>query len=97
MAVTRPGDFGRCLFRNRTRFPIWRRRALLVISTLLEVKPMIPQLIHRLESMLADGESGQTMAEYAVVLAVITIAVVAVIAALSTAIQGQLNAVIGAL
>ena len=42
-------------------------------------------------------ESGQTMAEYAVVLAVITIAVVAVIAALSTAIQGQLNAVIGAL
>jgi Flp pilus assembly pilin Flp len=37
------------------------------------------------------------MADYAVVLAVITIAVVAVIAALSTAIQGQLNAVIGAL
>ena len=42
-------------------------------------------------------ESGQTMAEYAVVLAVITIAVVAVLAVLSTAIKSKLNAVISSL
>jgi Flp pilus assembly pilin Flp len=58
---------------------------------------MIEKLFARLEAALAETESGQTMAEYAVVLAVITIAVVAVLAALSTAIQGRLNAVIGAL
>lgn len=46
---------------------------------------------------LNSSESGQTMAEYAVVLAVITIAVVAVLALLSTAITNQLNAVITAL
>jgi Flp pilus assembly pilin Flp len=58
---------------------------------------MIEHLFARLDVARAEEESGQTMAEYAVVLAVITIAVVAVLAALSTAIQGQLNAVIGAL
>jgi Flp pilus assembly pilin Flp len=42
-------------------------------------------------------ESGQTMAEYAVVLAVITIAVVAVLGLLSTAITGKLNEVISSL
>lgn len=42
-------------------------------------------------------EEGQTMAEYAVVLAVITIAVVVTLGALSTAIKGRLNAVIGIL
>ena len=42
-------------------------------------------------------ESGQTMAEYAVVLAVITIAVVAVLTLLSTAIKTKLNAVISSL
>jgi Flp pilus assembly pilin Flp len=42
-------------------------------------------------------EAGQTMAEYAVVLAVITIAVVAVLSTLSTAIQTQLNSVINVL
>ncbi len=47
--------------------------------------------------LLNSSESGQTMAEYAVVLAVITIAVVAVLALLSTAITDQLNAVISAL
>ena len=46
---------------------------------------------------LNSSESGQTMAEYAVVLAVITIAVVAVLALLSTAITNQLSAVISAL
>jgi Flp pilus assembly pilin Flp len=40
------------------------------------------------------GQSGQTMAEYAVVLAVITIAVVAVLGFLSGAISTELNSVI---
>jgi len=39
-------------------------------------------------------EAGQTMAEYAVVLGVITIAVVATLTLLSTAIQGTLSNVI---
>ena len=42
-------------------------------------------------------EAGQTMAEYAVVLGVITIAVVVTLGLLSTAIQGLLNNVIGTL
>jgi Flp pilus assembly pilin Flp len=42
-------------------------------------------------------EAGQTMAEYAVVLAVITIAVVAILTTLSTAITDKLNAVISVL
>lgn len=42
-------------------------------------------------------EAGQTMAEYAVVLGVITIAVVVTLGLLSTAIQGLLNNVIATL
>ena len=42
-------------------------------------------------------QTGQTMAEYAVVLAVITIAVVVTLGLLSTAISGKLNSVIGIL
>ncbi|HET7172381.1 MAG: Flp family type IVb pilin [Gaiellales bacterium] len=42
-------------------------------------------------------ESGQTMAEYAVVLGVITIAVVVTLGLLSTAIQSTLNNVIASL
>ena len=42
-------------------------------------------------------ESGQTIAEYAVVLAVITIAVVVTLGLLSTAISGELTSVIGVL
>ena len=42
-------------------------------------------------------QAGQTMAEYAVVLAVITIAVVVTLGLLSTAISGKLNSVIGIL
>ena len=42
-------------------------------------------------------EAGQTMAEYAVVLAVITIAVVVTLGLLSSAISSQLNSVIGIL
>jgi Flp pilus assembly pilin Flp len=46
---------------------------------------------------LATREDGQTMAEYGVVLAVITIAVVVALAALSGAISEALNAVAGIL
>jgi Flp pilus assembly pilin Flp len=42
-------------------------------------------------------EEGQTMAEYAVVLAVITVATVAVFTALSGGIEGAINATIGKL
>jgi Flp pilus assembly pilin Flp len=45
----------------------------------------------------AKDEAGQTMAEYAVVLGVITIAVVITLGLLSTAISGQLASVITAL
>ncbi len=48
-----------------------------------------------IESLRA--ESGQTMAEYAVVLAVITVAVVVTLGLLSSAISAQLSSVIGVL
>jgi Flp pilus assembly pilin Flp len=43
------------------------------------------------------GEEGQTMAEYAVVLGVITLAVVGVFTALSGGIKGAITAVTGAI
>jgi Flp pilus assembly pilin Flp len=43
----------------------------------------------------ASREEGQTMAEYAVVLGVITIGVVAVFGLLAGAVQGAVNTVIG--
>jgi Flp pilus assembly pilin Flp len=43
----------------------------------------------------ASREEGQTMAEYGVTLAVITVALLAVFTALSGGIQGALNRVIG--
>jgi Flp pilus assembly pilin Flp len=46
---------------------------------------------------LAREDEGQTMAEYAVVLAVITVATVAVFTALSGGISGALNNTIGAI
>src|SRR5439155_18002715 len=58
------------------------------------VNPVLTHLRARLESLLAD-EEGQTMAEYAVVLAVITGATVAVFTALSGGISGAINNVIG--
>jgi Flp pilus assembly pilin Flp len=63
----------------------------LTARPLMEVG-MIVALIERLRE-----ETGQTMAEYAVVLAVITIAVVVTLGLLSTAISSQLNSVIGIL
>ena len=44
-----------------------------------------------------ENEAGQTMAEYAVVLGVITIAVVVTLGLLSTAIKNTLNNVIASL
>ena len=44
---------------------------------------------------LAERQEGQTMAEYGVVLAVITVLVIAAIAALAVAITGKLNRVTG--
>jgi Flp pilus assembly pilin Flp len=52
--------------------------------------------LSRLLTELHD-EAGQTMAEYAVVLGVITIAVVITLGLLSTAIQGTLTNVIASL
>ncbi len=46
---------------------------------------------------VVECESGQTMAEYAVVLGVITIAVVVTLGLLSTAISSTLNNVIASL
>ena len=45
----------------------------------------------------AQREEGQTMAEYGVVLALITLVVVGAITALGTAITGKLNGVAGLL
>ncbi|HEY8859408.1 MAG TPA: hypothetical protein VIM27_08135 [Gaiellales bacterium] len=59
---------------------------------------MIP--INEFFSTLSEDvrdEAGQTMAEYAVVLGVITIAVVATLTLLSTAIKGTLTNVINSL
>jgi Flp pilus assembly pilin Flp len=53
-------------------------------------------LRERLISLL-KREDGQTMAEYAVVLAVITVATVAVFTALSGGISGAINSVTGLL
>jgi Flp pilus assembly pilin Flp len=56
-------------------------------------------MLEHIRNLFADAkeEVGQTMAEYAVVLAVITIAVVVTLGLLSTTISKQLNSVIGIL
>jgi Flp pilus assembly pilin Flp len=51
-------------------------------------------MIERFLGLSPADEAGQTMAEYAVVLGVITIAVVVTLGLLSTAIQNTLNNVI---
>ena len=51
-------------------------------------------MIERFQGLSLSEEAGQTMAEYAVVLGVITIAVVITLGLLSTAIQNLLNNVI---
>jgi Flp pilus assembly pilin Flp len=52
-------------------------------------------MMERISKLIASREEGQTMAEYAVVLGVITIAVVGVFTALSGAIEGAINKIIG--
>jgi Flp pilus assembly pilin Flp len=52
-------------------------------------------MMELISKLTASREEGQTMAEYAVVLGVITLAVVAVFGALSGAITGAVNTVIG--
>jgi Flp pilus assembly pilin Flp len=54
-------------------------------------------MIERLLHLGSSHESGQTMAEYAVVLGVITIAVVITLGLLSTAISNTLSNVISSL
>jgi Flp pilus assembly pilin Flp len=60
--------------------------------------PPIPE-VSRLNEYMNEikDEAGQTMAEYAVVLGVITIAVVVTLGLLSTAIKNTLNNVISSL
>jgi Flp pilus assembly pilin Flp len=59
----------------------------------------VSRLIEYLNETVAalEDEAGQTMAEYAVVLGVITIAVVVTLGLLSTAIKGTLSNVIASL
>jgi Flp pilus assembly pilin Flp len=54
-------------------------------------------MIEHILRLGSSDESGQTMAEYAVVLGVITIAVVVTLGLLSTAISNLLNNVISSL
>ena len=51
-------------------------------------------MIEHLRHLPDSGEAGQTMAEYAVVLGVITIAIVVTLGLLSTAVQNLLTNVI---
>ena len=57
------------------------------------------QFFASLQNRLADlrNEEGQTMAEYGVVLAVITLVIVGTLLALSGAINGALNSVVNIL
>jgi Flp pilus assembly pilin Flp len=51
-------------------------------------------MMELVSKLFASHEEGQTMAEYAVILGVITIAVVVTLGTLSTSIQNALQAVI---
>ena len=52
-------------------------------------------MMELISKLTASREEGQTMAEYAVVLGVITLAVVGVFGLLSTAVENAINKVIG--
>jgi Flp pilus assembly pilin Flp len=54
-------------------------------------------MMELVSKLFASREEGQTMAEYAVILGVITVLVVVTLGLLSDAIIGALNAVIGVL
>jgi Flp pilus assembly pilin Flp len=54
-------------------------------------------LLHGLVNAVREDEIGQTMAEYAVVLAVITVAIIGVLATLAGGINATLSSVTGSL
>ena len=62
---------------------------------MLEMRGKLPHELHKIIRRASGDERGQTMAEYAVVLAVITLAIVASFGTLSSSIEGILNAVTG--
>ena len=49
--------------------------------------------MHQLEALVSE-QSGQTMAEYAVVMTVITVAVVATLALVSSSVTSLINAIV---
>jgi Flp pilus assembly pilin Flp len=53
--------------------------------------------LHELVAAIRRNEQGQTMAEYGVILAVITVAIIAALVALSTGIFDNLMDVVGVL
>ena len=53
--------------------------------------------LHELVAAIRRHEQGQTMAEYGVILAVITVAIIAALVALSTGIFDNLTDVVGVL
>lgn len=55
----------------------------------------MPQKIHMIARRTGESEGGQTMAEYTVVLGVITLAIVTTIGLLSGGVQGILEQVAG--
>ncbi len=62
---------------------------------MLEARGKLPQQLHRVARRASECEKGQTMAEYTVVLAVITLAIVTSFGLLSNSIEGILTAVTG--
>ena len=61
----------------------------------LETRGKLPQELHKIIRRARGCQRGQTMAEYTVVLAVITLAIVASFGTLSSSIEGILTAVTG--
>jgi Flp pilus assembly pilin Flp len=62
---------------------------------MLEARGKLPQELHKIVRRASGDERGQTMAEYAVVLGVITLAIVTTISMMSGAIEGILRAAAG--
>jgi Flp pilus assembly pilin Flp len=62
---------------------------------MLEMRGKLPHELHTIARRASECEKGQTMAEYTVVLAVITLAIVSSFGLLSNSIQGILTAVTG--
>jgi Flp pilus assembly pilin Flp len=65
------------------------------MGNMLETRGKLPQELHKIVRHASGCQRGQTMAEYTVVLGVITLAIVTTIALMSNAIEGILKAVAG--